>query len=114
MKSTPVMFMRATLTEGPIQVGPLAQDSELLVERRPALQRFPVEAHRRQQGPSDRLEHGVDELRALTERLALHDEDQLGVARRAVVVDAELARVDAAPAQGHALGVPERDDSVDL
>ena len=50
----------------------------------------------------------------LLERLALHDQDELRVARRAVVVHAELARLDAALAQRHALGVPERDHGVDL
>ena len=37
---------------------------------------------------------------------------ELRVARRSVAVDAELGRVDAAPAQRHALGVPERHDGV--
>ena len=62
----------------------------------------------------DRLEHRVHQLAALLERAPLHDEDELRVARRAVVVHAELARLHAALAQRHALGVPERDDGVDL
>ena len=41
-----------------------------------------------------------------------HGQHQLGVGRRAVAVHPELARGDAAAAQGHALGVPERERGV--
>ena len=58
-------------------------------------------------------EHRVDQVGALVQRLARDREHQLRVARRAVVVHSELARVDAALAQRHALGVPERHDGVD-
>ena len=53
------------------------------------------------------------EVAALVERAARgHGEHQLGVGRRAVAVHPELARGDAAAAQRHALGVPERDRGV--
>ena len=57
-------------------------------------------------------EHRVDQLGALVQRLARDGEHQLRVARRPVVVHPELAGVDAALAQRHALGVPERHDGV--
>ena len=57
-------------------------------------------------------EHRVHEVGALVQRLARDREHQLRVARRAVVVHPELARVHAALAQRHALGVPERHDGV--
>ena len=57
-------------------------------------------------------EHRVDEVGALVQRLARDREHQLRVARGPVVVHPELAGVDAALAQRHALGVPERHDGV--
>ena len=152
MKSTPVTFMPATLTdeERLAHVGRLAEDPEAASKRAqpssaawsswtggssagatalscarisgssapdartsvPTVSRRV--AQRRLRALGDRAEHVVDEPLARLERLPLHDEHELGIARRAVVVDAELTRLDPALAQRHALGVPERDHGVDL
>ena len=62
----------------------------------------------------DRLDRGGDVVAALLERVAADDEHHLGVARGAEVVDAELARLQAALAQHDALGVPEGGRGVHL
>src|ERR671928_1759746 len=114
MRSTPEMFIPATLAEPEslFYIWPL-QDPEVLIERRPALEsgsvqedggqerrsdrgqlgaherlvgaRRPYErpdgvvavAERVERAALDRLEHGVDELAALSQRLPVHDEHEL-------------------------------------
>ena len=60
----------------------------------------------------ERGQRAPHQVAALVERAARGDQHQLRVARSAVAIDPELARVHAAPAQCHALGVPERHDRV--
>ncbi len=59
-----------------------------------------------------RRERVPDEVAPFVQGPPGHGEHQLGVGRRAVAVHPELARGDAAAAQGHALGVPERERGV--
>ena len=83
-----------------------ARDSHQLLDRRGAVRDGGL-------GALPQLgEHRVHQVRALVQRLARDREHQLRVARRPIVVHPELAGVDAALPQRHALGVPERHDGI--